>query len=104
MILMHFLYVEQALASMQSELPKPFIYQLKAEGDEVASYVYTCLRILCGLGRPASFETSLGLARRVRTPGSVWMRQTTFQGRQPNKPRANSTARPAQSRVCRLVI
>ena len=36
----HFLYVEQALASMQEKPYRQRIYQLKAEGDEVASYVY----------------------------------------------------------------
>jgi len=56
----HFLYVEQALASMQEKPYRQRIYQLKAEGDEVASYVYKLPADSMWIGKwrePASFET-----------------------------------------------
>ena len=56
----HFLYVEQALASMQEKPYRQRIYQLKAEGDEVASYVYKLPADSLWIGKwrePASFET-----------------------------------------------
>ena len=41
---------------MQEKPYRQRIYQLKAEGDEVASYVYK--RILCGLGSGVSRRPS----------------------------------------------
>ena len=55
----HFLYA-QALASMQEKPYRQRIYQLKAEGDEVASYVYKLPADSLWIGQwrePASFET-----------------------------------------------